>query len=136
MSYKDEYEYMSVNAKAAYLLGLANGLDLDTSKPEGKLIEAMLDLIFEMTEELEMVEEDLEMIQEDVMDLDDDYYDGDDDNPDYEVVCPDCGAEIMVDEDTLIEGEINCPSCGNVIEFDFSSLYDDDGGEIEEELPF
>lgn len=137
---------MNFSERASYLKGLAEGLELDKSKPEGKLIDAMLDLIYDITEELEMVKDDIETMQDDILDIEaedfdedfdaDDYYDFDEDNPDYEVVCPDCGAEVVVDEDTLIEGEINCPNCGNVLEFDFSSLFDADKDDSEEELPF
>ena len=70
-------------------------------------------------------------VMEDFAYGDDEYDDDEDelfdeDNPDYEVKCPDCGAEIVVDEDTLLEGEINCPNCGNELEFDFTSLFADE----------
>ena len=131
------YEYMSTSEKAAYLKGLAEGLDLDKSKPEGKLIDAMLDLLYDITDDMNAMEERIDDIEENE-DFDDDFYDFDDfdeDNPDYEVKCPDCGAEVVVDEDTLIEGEISCPNCGGVLEFDFSSLFDADK-EDSEDLPF
>lgn len=134
------YDYMTPSEKAAYLRGLAEGLDLDKSKPEGKLIDAMLDLLYDITDEMSALEERVDDIEDDVYDeFDEDFdddFDFDEENPDYQVVCPDCGAEIMVDEDTLIEGEINCPACGGIIEFDFSSLYDGENGESEEDLPF
>lgn len=135
------YEYMSPSEKAAYLKGLAEGLELDKSKPEGKLIDAMLDLLYDITDEMNAMEErvdDIEDVYYDCVDedFDDDFYDDfDEENPDYEVVCPDCGAEVVVDEDTLIEGEISCPNCGGVLEFDFSSLFDADKDESDD-LPF
>ena len=126
---------MNISQRASYLKGLADGLDLDKSKPEGKLIDAMLDLIYEITEEIGYVQEDVELLMnDDDFEFDDeDYYD--DDMPEYEVKCPDCGAEVAVDEDTLIEGEINCPDCGRILEFDFSNFFDDDKDESED-LPF
>ncbi len=135
------FEYMSPSEKAAYLKGLAEGLDLDKSKPEGKLIDAMLELLYDITDELNAVEERVDDIEDefyddiDDEDFDEEYYDFDEENPDYEVMCPDCGAEVVVDEDTLIEGEINCPNCGGVLEFDFSSLFDPDKEESDD-LPF
>ena len=134
------YEYMTPSEKASYLQGLAEGLNLDKTTPEGKLIDAMLELLYDITDEMSAMEERIDEIEEcedfddDFCDLDD-YDDFDEENPDYEVVCPDCGAEVVVDEDTLIEGEINCPNCGGVLEFDFSSLFDADKGESED-LPF
>ena len=130
------FEFMDISQKAAYIQGLADGLELDKSTPEGKIIDAMLDLICEMTDEFEMLKEDVQALQEDSFDFDDDFDDDfDEDNPDYEVVCPDCGAEVVVDEDTLIEGEISCPNCGGTLEFDFSSLFDAEKDESED-LPF
>lgn len=129
---------MSISERAAYLKGLAEGLELDNSKPEGKLIEAMLDLIYDMSDEITFIEEDVQFLTEqndelfEILDeigyddFDDEYSDYDDDNASYEVTCPDCGAQIVVDEDTLIEGEMNCPNCGGELEFDFSSLFADE----------
>lgn len=129
---------MSIAQRAAYLKGLSEGLDLDSSKPEGKLIEAMLDLIYDMSDEISFIEEDIQFLteQNDELyeiideigydDLDDSVVDYVDENPEYEVKCPDCGAEIVVDEDTLIEGKMNCPNCGGELEFDFSSLFADE----------
>ena len=130
-------DFMNVSERAAYLKGLAEGLDLDKSKPEGKLIDAMLDLIYDMSDEITYIEEDVqflieqndelfEIIDEIGYDVDDEYDAFDENNPEYEVKCPDCGAEIVVDEDTLIEGEMNCPNCGGELEFDFSSLFADE----------
>ncbi len=45
-------------------------------------------------------------------DEDDDDYDFDDENPEYEVTCPKCGEVVVVDENTLLEGETSCPKCG------------------------
>ena len=125
---------MTLTERAAYLKGLSEGLELDTSKPEGKLIDAMLELIYDMADEIAMTQEDIELLNEEtdnineiLSELDDDYDDFDDfddeDEPEgYEVHCPDCDLHFIVDEDTLIEGEINCPGCGSPIEFDFSAL--------------
>ena len=142
---------MTLNEKIAYIKGLADGLSLDESKPEVKVINEILDLLEDMaisvtdTEELydelslqvDEIDEDLASVEEDfycdVCDCDCDDCDEDccnfdeEDNPDYEVKCPDCGAEIVVDEDTLLEGEIPCRNCGNTLEFDFSSLFGEDG---------
>ena len=135
------YEYMTPSEKAAYLSGLAEGLDLDKSKPEGKLIDAMLDLLYDIADGMNDLEERVDQIEDEYYNEDDfddefdDDFDFDEDNPDYVVTCPDCGAEVVVDEDTLIEGEIPCPNCGGVLEFDFSSLFDADKDESDD-LPF
>lgn len=124
---------MLTNERAAYLKGLAEGLDLDKSKPEGKLIDGMLDLIFDMSAEIGGLYDHISMLEDalynddELGDIDDSDFDfEDEENPDYEVKCPDCGADIVVDEDTLLEGEISCPNCGNTLEFDFTSLFADE----------
>jgi predicted RNA-binding Zn-ribbon protein involved in translation (DUF1610 family) len=45
----------------------------------------------------------------------------------FQVICPNCGEEIFIDESTLEIGNISCPACGEELEFDLSAL--------EEELP-
>lgn len=137
---------MTLNEKAAYIKGLADGLKLDENKAEVKVINEILDLLADVTSAITSVEDlydDLSMqvdeIDSDLASVEDDIYDDEcdscdndsfglqnEDNPDYEVKCPDCGAEIVVDEDTLLEGEIDCPNCGNTLEFDFSSLFSDE----------
>ena len=158
---------MTINEKAAYIKGLVEGLNLDETKPEVRVINALVELVADMANEISQVEcevddvcdvvvelqDDLGELESDFDEfaesvanvvedcLDDDDFDDDEifdeDNPDYEVKCPDCGAEIVVDEDTLLEGEIDCPNCGNTLEFDFSSLllddYDDSACDTTEE---
>ena len=48
---------MTLTEKAAYLKGLAEGTALDATKPETKLINAMLDLIGELTEAVDRLED-------------------------------------------------------------------------------
>ncbi len=130
---------MTVTEKAAYLKGLAEGLNLDESKPETKLINAMLDVIDELalsvadledevdmlTEQVDAVDEDLAELEDFVFEDDDDDYDdccgcsgcGDDDY--FEVECPACGEVICLDESVLDEDAIDCPACGETLEFDF-----------------
>lgn len=133
---------MTVTEKIAYIKGLAEGLKLDESKPEVKVINAMIDLLEDITRDLtdmgelyddlndqvEEIDEDLAEVEsyiyDDEDDFDDDDYDFDDD-PFYEVKCEACGEKINVSEDVLLEGEIECPNCGEVLEFDFSDLFDD-----------
>jgi len=134
---------MDMNAKLAYLKGLAEGLGVDKTTKEGKLYAATIDLlddvvlaITEMSEGLEHMGDDLEAMEEDLDEVLDDLYGDDDDDCGcydfegelYEVTCPACGDQICVDEDMLDQGEIACPSCGNNLEFDL------DGELGEEEL--
>ncbi len=141
---------MTLTEKISYIRGLAEGLNLDETKPEVKVINAIVDLLDdmavavtdleelydEMTEVIDEIDEDLSILEEDVYDDDCDCCDCDDecscgccDHDDcnsecvyYEVTCPKCNEVINVDEDLLLEGEIECPSCGEILEFDFSEL--------------
>ncbi len=127
---------MTVTEKAAYLRGLAEGLDLDESKPETKIINAMMDCIDDLsltvsdledelalvTEQLDAVDEDLdsleEFVYEDYEDYDDDCCDCCGDEEMYEVECPACHEVVEFDEDSILDGCAECPNCGEKLEFD------------------
>lgn len=140
---------MTVTEKAAYLKGLAEGLNLDESKPETKLIKAMLDVIDEMAISIADLEDDVDMIIEQVDAVDEDLAEvedfvfGEDDFDDddefsscegcpgcdgdyFEVECPACGEIICLDESMLDEESIECPACGETLEFDFDLEDDED----------
>lgn len=144
---------MNLTEKISYIKGLAEGLALDESKSEVKVINAIVDLLDDMAYEISDMEElydelsaQVDEIDQDLADVESDVYDDDDydccdccdddcdccdfedeDNPFYEVTCGACGQTLNVSEDVLLEGEIECPNCGEVLEFDFSDLFDEDG---------
>ena len=126
---------MTVTEKAAYLRGLAEGLDLDESKPETKIINAMMDCIDDLSltvsdleDELALVTEQLDAVDEDLASLEEfvyeDYEDYDDccdccgDEEMYEVECPACHEVVEFDEDSILDGCAECPNCGEKLEFD------------------
>lgn len=141
---------MDITEKLAYIKGLAEGLSLDDSKPEVKVINAIIDLLDDIAysvqdmEELyddlsgqvEEIDQDLAEVEDELYgnddddfddydDFDDEFYD-DDDNVFYEVTCDSCGKKLNVSEDVLLEGEIACPNCGETLEFDFSDLFEEE----------
>ena len=138
---------MTVTEKAAYLKGLAEGLNLEDSK-EAKLINAIIDVIDDMaltiadleddlalvSEQVDAVDEDLDELETFVYDDEDDYDDFDDcdcdcgccDEECYEIDCPSCGETICVDEGIIEDGSIECPSCGTLLEFDFDEEDDEE----------
>lgn len=140
---------MNLTEKISYIKGLAEGLSLDESKPEVKIINAIIDLLDDMALEVTDMEElydelsaQVDEIDQDLATLESDVYDdefdcdcddccdcdddfADDENPFYEVTCGACNQKINVSEDVLLEGEIECPNCGELLEFDFSGLFDD-----------
>ncbi len=125
---------MTISEKVAYLKGLAEGLDLDTTtSKEAKLISVMIGILEEVGLSIEDLEdntaalgEEIDAISEDLSDVEEIVYDEDDDDDDedfFEVECPNCGADIDIDEDILEAGSVECPSCGEKFAID---LCDDD----------
>ncbi|MBQ5566116.1 MAG: hypothetical protein IIT42_04675 [Clostridia bacterium] len=139
---------MDIKEKVAYIRGLTDGLKLDENNDTVKVLKAVIDLLDDISEELtdlgelyddltlqvDEIDQDLSIVEDDLYDddEDDDFDDFDEDGEYYEVVCPNCGDEICVSEDILIEGGIDCPNCGKMLEFDFSSLSADDINSEEE----
>ena len=134
---------MTLSEKAAYIQGLSDGLDLDETTKEGKLIAALLDLVGEMTDAISALEEDvdtlndyIEEIDEDLgaveeivyedcgcdcdCDCDDDYdYDDYDDDDEWcDGNCDDCDLDCALADDEYFE--IECRSCGEIVCFDGS----------------
>ena len=131
---------MELIENAAYLKGLAEGLKIDESTNEGKLIVKMIDLIGEMSNKisaLEVMNDDLydymEEMARDIVAIEDDlYYDDDEEEADYsdlnededfecdpdeeyyELECPSCGEKICFTDDIDLEGML-CPACGEAI---------------------
>ena len=121
--------------KAAYLKGLVEGLGIDETTKEGKVIKAMSELLCEMAQAIDGIDEDVTQaydqindLSEELEDLEADLYEDDeeadedeaddaeaeddeDDNADvasepyYEVACPACGETVYVSEDDL-EGRV------------------------------
>ena len=137
---------MESTEKVAYLKGLAEGMELDTEKKEGKLLSAIIDVLddialeledmkdeqAELSDGLDAVSDDLEDIEDIVYDEDDEesfndeYYedDAEEDEDCYATTCPECEEEIFFDDTMLEDGEIICPNCGAKLEFDLSDLAD------------
>ena len=124
---------MSILESVAYLKGLAEGLDVNETTKEGKLLLAIVNVLDEVAESINDIEdvcqefdELIDVMDEDLGDLEDDFYgcdddddcDCDDEDSLYEVTCPKCSDKIFLDEEMLIDGEIPCPNCGEKLEFD------------------
>ena len=119
---------MTLSEKAAYIQGLADGLELDESTKEGKLLAALIDLVGEMTDAIAEIDEDLDTLNDYIEEIDEDLgsveemlYDCDcdcDDDCDCDGNCCDCDEDCeLADGDYF---EVECPSCGEVVCFDES----------------
>ena len=140
---------MNLTERISYIKGLIEGLALDSSKPEVKVINAIVELLDDMAYSVSDMEElydelaaQVDEIDQDLADIESYVYDDecdccdcdddcdccedfdDEDSPFYEVTCGACGKKLNVAEDVLLEGEIECPNCGELLEFDFSDLFD------------
>ena len=145
---------MTISEKVAYLKGLAEGLNLDTEKSkEGKLISVMIGILEEvgmsledleenvqaLGEEIDVISDDLEDVEDVVFDdeddEDEDYEDEDEDESEdydddwFEVECPTCKEDLVIDQDALKSGEVVCPHCGSKYALD---VEEDDEDDIED----
>lgn len=136
---------MDLNEKISYIKGLMEGMKLDETKDEVKVLKAMADLLDDMAltisdldnsideaaEVIDVLDEDLGAVEEILYGKDAcncHCHDDDDcfeDEDIYEVVCPTCGESVCLTEEMLDEGQISCPNCGETLEFDFMGDFDD-----------
>ncbi len=139
---------MTITEKIAYLKGLADGLSLDTETNEGKLISVIIDTLEDIALEIEELSEntvdigdELDAISDDLADVEEVLFGSEDDMDDdscddgdsccccgesvgeddyaYEVSCPSCGEDIIVEEEDLENGDMICPNCGEKLDFEF-----------------
>lgn len=142
---------MNAMEKVAYIKGLMEGLGIDDSSKEGKVLKVMAEVLEELASSVSDVESELseifdhvDSIDEDLGLLEDDYYGYDDDDDDddddccccdndeddeelYEVVCPKCGDSICINDSIIETGSIDCPNCGEKLEFDIDDECDCEG---------
>lgn len=131
---------MTSKEKAAYIKGLAEGLALDESKPETKIILQLIDLVGEMADELECnaddidslgelmdeIDEDLAGVEDIVYGIDEDDEDLDDEDDDFSCDgnCDGCdGCDDMNPEEDM--RCVLCPHCGEQVFFDDTIELDD-----------
>lgn len=131
---------MTVSEKAAYIKGLMEGMEIDTSKGEGKILAAMADLLEDLSltvldledenatlnDYIEEIDEDLGAVEEELYccdDLDCDCCDCDEDY-DFDCDCCDCDdddcdcCDCDDDCDCCECLELDCPACGEPVYID------------------
>ena len=141
-----------LKARVSYLRGFAEGLDLGEESKEQKVLQKVIELLEQVSEEVEQlridydelfeyteaIDDDLTELEEDFYEdeVDDDFYDDDmlgDYNEGFSIECPNCREIVVVDDDILDQEEaieVTCPGCGEVV------LVDDEEWEVDlEELP-
>ncbi len=147
---------MEITEKVAYLKGLAEGMELDAGKKEGKLLAAIIDVLEDIALELKDIEDaqeelgdGLDAVSDDLEDVEDLLYGDDDEDDDeedeyelgdlgedeecYATTCHTCEETIYFDESVLADGQVICPNCGEKLEFDLGDLEDGEDDEDEDE---
>ncbi|WP_350344554.1 CD1247 N-terminal domain-containing protein [Proteinivorax tanatarense] len=121
--------------KIAYIKGLAEGMKLDHSSNEGKILEKVLDVLGDMSEDIEdlyigqgELEEYVEAVDHDLAELEADFIGADEIYEDELVDDYDGEGIDQVSEYELTEDdiEVECPSCGEAFHVDEDELADED----------
>ena len=119
---------MTLTERTAYIKGLCDGLDLDKTTKEGKLIAALIELcddlantVTDQQDQIDTLHDYIEEIDEDLGEVEEYLYDEEDecDCEDCDCDCDDCDCECD-DCDCDDYFEVECPACGEVICFDES----------------
>ena len=126
---------MTFSEKAAYLKGLADGLDFDRTTVEGKLIAALIDLCGDMAEAIDdldatidELDENIEEVNDYCEELDEDlgdveellFEDEDDDDLDPCEGCAGCDGDVDEDDEPDDIRMMMCPHCNEEIYFEDS----------------
>jgi len=136
---------MTITEKVSYLKGLVEGLGIDDSTKEGKVLRMVIDVlddlaitVADLEDECDDMAEQIELVDGDLSELEDDYYgeedecscrdddDTEDDDDYYEITCDKCGDTICINESLFDEDEIICPNCGEPIAIDFEDCHCED----------
>lgn len=142
---------MGLSERVAYLKGLAEGMELDPSKKEGKLFSAVIDALEAAVNEIDALREVqdtlsgaldemsgvLEDVSGDLAEMEEMLfgneagYDESSEEGRYQATCPCCKGILYFDEDALEGGTVICPNCGNTLEFPLPDSAEESGAEEE-----
>ena len=122
--------------KAAYLRGLIEGLGIDETTKEGKVIKAMSELLGELAEAVDGIDEDVTRAYDQINDLSDeledleaDLYEEDEDGESEDAEDEDTDDDDDAKDDDIASEpfyEVACPNCGETV---YVSEDDLDAGE-------
>jgi endogenous inhibitor of DNA gyrase (YacG/DUF329 family) len=125
-----------IKEKMAYLKGLAEGLNVGTNSPEGRVLVGIMDVMNEMISSLDrlhllqdQLEGYIEAVDDDLTDLENEFFDEYDEDLELddeedtaieymEMTCPNCGETVFVDEEVFDNDEVVevlCPECNETV---------------------
>ena len=158
MSIKEKVAYLKGLAEGLGLdseskEGKLIAIIIDTLADVSEELEALTENALDIGDELDALSDSLADVEDILYDEDYDFDDDEDDYDDfgsfgdddfscgcgcggpsdivYEVACPACDAEIVLEESSLAFGSTNCPSCGETLEFEFDE--DDEFMDMDEQ---
>ena len=99
---------MKITEKAAYIKGLAEGMQLDANTNEGKLLKVIIELLGDVTREIEDLNENAMDLAEEIDELSDDLADVEETLADW---CDDCDCCCDDDDDECCCDEDECCCC-------------------------
>lgn len=115
-----------LSERVNYLRGLVDGMEIDKTTKDGKLLNIIIDILDDMAISIEDVEasnnelmDSADDADERLCDIEDYLYGDEDDEDECDCDCCDCDCcdcEDCEDEDCY--AELECPACGNVIELE------------------
>ena len=114
MKNKEDLEYIKLRF-ADFLNAVLNQMDHIMNYKESE-VENLEKKHKELENRLEKIETIVENIEKDIYS---------DDGFDFEIVCPYCNYEFVIDVDEN-KTEVQCPECNNIIELDWSGELDDE----------
>ena len=134
---------MTISEKVAYIQGLFEGMELDKSDMKvARVLSEVLDVLKEVGQRLDGIDtimdqydEELDTLEDTVADLEeavfddeeDSGFDGldDEDEDFFEIPCPTCGEDLVVDDEALAAGVVDCPVCGGKFALSFEDEEDE-----------
>ena len=134
---------MTISEKVAYIQGMFVGMELDKSEMKvARVLSEVLDVLQEVGQQLDgmdaamdQFDEELDTLGDAVADLeeavfddedeeDGDFGDGDGEEDFFEIPCPTCGEDLLVDDEALAAGVVDCPVCGGKFALSFEDEAD------------
>ena len=128
---------MTISEKVAYIQGMFVGMELDKSETKlARILSEVLDVLQEVGQQMDgmdaamdQFDEELDTLGDAVADLEeavfddedeqDEDFDGDEGEDFFEIPCPTCGEDLLVDDEALAAGVVDCPACGGQFALSF-----------------